>query len=190
MNFLRTQRVDRKTGLTAGILSLLFGVWIFGLFSSPNPSFPGSVDNEQKQMQTVEPLDAISTLESFLDEGSELDLPKRFRFEKIQFLGSSLKLAPGAEKELNKLAELLADDLSIRARLEGFTDNLGDPLKNLELSDRRVEYIRDQLVARGAEESQIETAGLGGADPVASNETLQGRALNRRIELVILEKLF
>jgi len=70
-------------------------------------------------------------------------------------------------------------------RIEGHTDNLGDVKPNQVLSLKRAEAVRDFLIAAGADASRLKALGYGEVRPIASNEFKQGRAMNRRIDVVI-----
>ena len=71
--------------------------------------------------------------------------------------------------------------------VEGFTDNVGTGEYNLRLSAERAEAVLSALVDAGVEPPRIAAAGFGSRYPVANNETEEGRAINRRVEVVILE---
>ncbi|KEO74058.1 OmpA family protein [Anditalea andensis] len=88
---------------------------------------------------------------------------------------------------LQKIAEFLNDNPDIKIRLEGHTDNLGDPQLNKELSMNRAGQIRNFLVEQGISFERIRVSGWGGSRPVASNQTEEGRNKNRRVEMVIEE---
>jgi OmpA-OmpF porin, OOP family len=85
---------------------------------------------------------------------------------------------------LDKVAELLKSK-KFHLKLEGYTDNAGRAADNIKLSKERADAVKIYLVGRGAASAQIETVGLGSADPVASNKTAEGRRLNRRVEFTI-----
>lgn len=68
----------------------------------------------------------------------------------------------------------------------GHTDSTGDPEYNLDLSRRRAESVRDYLVSTGAPADVMRVIGRGEKEPVASNETREGRALNRRVEVIVI----
>jgi outer membrane protein OmpA-like peptidoglycan-associated protein len=72
--------------------------------------------------------------------------------------------------------------------LEGHTDNTGDPAANKQLSLDRASAIKDLLVQGGVESSRISTDGWGPEKPIASNETDEGRAKNRRTELIVTKR--
>lgn len=82
---------------------------------------------------------------------------------------------------LASLAQSLADNPHIRVRLDGFADQRGDAEYNLKLSERRVEFVRDQLVAAGVDESRISYAAHG--EVTAEDETVDSFALERRVSL-------
>lgn len=68
----------------------------------------------------------------------------------------------------------------------GHTDNTGDPQYNLDLSKRRAESVRDYLIETGTPPEKLRVVGRGEQDPVASNDTKEGRAQNRRVEIIVL----
>jgi len=88
---------------------------------------------------------------------------------------------------IQKLAEFLNENPEVKIRLEGHTDNLGDPQLNKELSMNRAGQIRKLLIESGIEFERIRVSGWGGTRPVASNQTEEGRNQNRRVEMVIEE---
>jgi OmpA-OmpF porin, OOP family len=72
-------------------------------------------------------------------------------------------------------------------QIAGYTDNTGNPAKNVALSQRRAEAVRDALIKEGANPDLLVAKGYGDADPIASNATPEGRARNRRIEYHIIK---
>ena len=73
-------------------------------------------------------------------------------------------------------------------QLEGHTDSTGDPEANKKLSVDRAEAVKGLLVAGGVDGSRITTAGWGQEKPIASNDTEEGKAKNRRTELIVVKK--
>jgi outer membrane protein OmpA-like peptidoglycan-associated protein len=69
--------------------------------------------------------------------------------------------------------------------VEGHTDANGSQTHNLDLSARRAQSVRSYLVSQGIPESQIRAQGLGFSRPVADNKSAEGRANNRRVEIVV-----
>ena len=87
--------------------------------------------------------------------------------------------------ELKRIATFVAT-YGYKVRLAGHTDNIGQPEDNKALSQARAEAVRRQLVAYGCEAENIKAYGYGDTKPVASNETEEGRALNRRVEITLM----
>jgi outer membrane protein OmpA-like peptidoglycan-associated protein len=94
-------------------------------------------------------------------------------------------LKPGAHADLDKLVEFLERYAERDVRIEGHTDATGEESYNLDLSRRRAEAVREYLVAQGIDRQRIVTVGRGENVPVATNQTVAGRQLNRRVEIVI-----
>ncbi|MFD2035963.1 OmpA family protein [Belliella marina] len=86
---------------------------------------------------------------------------------------------------LDDLVDFMKTNPSLRIRLDGHTDNVGDPQLNKELSMNRASKIRGYLTLKGIDFERIRIAGWGGSKPIADTSTEEGRALNRRVELVI-----
>ena len=72
-------------------------------------------------------------------------------------------------------------------RIDGHTDNLGDPQLNLRLSEQRAESVKSELVKRGLPSSRLEVQGFGETQPMSPNDTKAGRAKNRRVEFIVKE---
>jgi outer membrane protein OmpA-like peptidoglycan-associated protein len=94
-------------------------------------------------------------------------------------------LKPGAKTTLTKIAEQIKSEASLRISVEGHTDSVGSDDKNMALSEKRAQAVRDFLVSAGVPADHIIAAGKGEAEPVATNKTAAGRQQNRRVELVI-----
>ena len=77
---------------------------------------------------------------------------------------------------------------AVALKIGGYTDNTGDPDRNLKLSDNRAKAVMAALVAMGAARARLEAEGYGPQFPVASNDTEEGRAKNRRISLRVTNK--
>jgi outer membrane protein OmpA-like peptidoglycan-associated protein len=90
-------------------------------------------------------------------------------------------------KELQKVVAFVKKYPSARIRLDGYTDSIGTDAYNIKLSEKRATAVMNYLVKEaGVESSKITAVGHGKADPVADNETAEGRAKNRRVEISIL----
>ncbi|PMR75041.1 OmpA family protein [Billgrantia endophytica] len=102
----------------------------------------------------------------------------------VTFAFDSDEIRPEAHRELDQVANTLRENTDLRVRIEGHTDHVGSAEYNQGLSQRRAESVRDFLVSRGIAENRMTTIGHGEERPVATNETDEGRAQNRRVEIV------
>ena len=106
----------------------------------------------------------------------------------LLFATASDSIMPVSLPELRRIADLVRT-YGYRVQLAGHTDNIGKPEDNLSLSKARAEAVRKQLIAYGCEPERITALGYGDTRPVASNETEEGRRLNRRVEITIETKV-
>lgn len=97
-------------------------------------------------------------------------------------------LRPESEVELRKVAEILRQNPGWRIEVQGHTDSLGNPAYNQNLSQRRAEAVRQFLIGQGIAAPRITVRGYGATRPIAPNATEDGRARNRRVEVVFLSK--
>jgi outer membrane protein OmpA-like peptidoglycan-associated protein len=104
----------------------------------------------------------------------------------VFFDTDSSRLRADSYSELDVLAEFLLNNPALIVELAGHTDSTGQPEYNLQLSLERAASARAFLVQKGVPEQQVRVKGYGDTKPVAANETEEGRALNRRTELIIL----
>lgn len=104
----------------------------------------------------------------------------------ILFDTAKFNLKPAAQEAIRAVSELIAAYPNATVRVLGFTDAVGDDAYNLKLSEDRALSVKNALVAAGPPKGVVfETKGYGKANPVASNDNEAGRALNRRVEVVI-----
>lgn len=106
--------------------------------------------------------------------------------EGIEFDFGKATIRPESTPVLDDVVAKLKKFPGVRVQIDGHTDNVGDPETNLQLSRRRADAVKQYLVDGGVDASRIETDGKGDTDPVASNDTEDGRAKNRRIVFDIL----
>lgn len=84
---------------------------------------------------------------------------------------------------LDVAAEQLTNCPRVSVRVDGYTDSVGTDKYNQSLSERRANAVMSHLVDRGVSASRLTATGYGESNPIASNDTAEGRALNRRVEL-------
>jgi OOP family OmpA-OmpF porin len=116
---------------------------------------------------------------------SALQSEGRVAVQDIRFDTGEATLKPSSTEPLKKVASLLKEHPDLTLLIEGHTDNTGGFEANKALSEERARAVKKALVQdHGIDGSRLKTVGLGSARPVASNETEEGRAQNRRVELV------
>ena len=93
-------------------------------------------------------------------------------------------LKPEGKSELDRAVEALKADPALKAEVDGHTDSVGSEAYNMKLSERRANAARDYIVSQGIDASRITTQGFGKSKPIASNDTAEGRAQNRRVEVL------
>src|SRR6187402_445386 len=104
----------------------------------------------------------------------------------VLFVTGKSELLPAARDQLDQVAAALQDQGEIKPMVvEGYTDSVGSDATNLKLSKDRAEAVRTYLVSKGVSGDKITSVGKGKANPVASNDTPEGRANNRRVEIVV-----
>jgi len=108
--------------------------------------------------------------------------------EDVLFDFDAAELNPGAGATMDRIAQFLAAHPDRNIVIEGHTDSSGSADYNQQLSARRAEAVRQALVGRGVEQSRIEITALGEEYPIATNQSVAGRQLNRRVELVLSEE--
>ncbi len=111
---------------------------------------------------------------------------KVYIFGKVQFgLGSS-NIDRRSEPLLDQIGEALTANPDVgQLRIDGYTDNVGDPRFNRRLSEERAASVRAALIKRGVDGDRLTTRGFGEASPIAPNKSPAGRAKNRRVEFII-----
>jgi outer membrane protein OmpA-like peptidoglycan-associated protein len=116
--------------------------------------------------------------------GSE-PTPRRFTLSPLNFEFGSTRLTPESLSTVQQLSAILTAYPTTAIRVESHTDNIGTPESNLDLSTSRSEAVKGQLASRGVDVSRVEVVGLGQQNPIATNDTAEGRAQNRRTDVVV-----
>jgi OmpA-OmpF porin, OOP family len=127
-------------------------------------------------------------LATFLMKASDSELPKTFVFDHLNFDSATTNLTPESNPTVTNLVAILKCYPSMQVELDGYTDSTGDAAANKQLSVNRANAIRDLLVQGGVDTARVTTAGFGADKPLASNDSEEGRAKNRRTELVVVKK--
>ena len=107
--------------------------------------------------------------------------------QNIFFATDSFNLLPDSKAELDNLVKLMTNNPGIRIQISGHTDNTGSEQYNNELSEKRAGSVYTFLIGAGVERNRVSFKGYGSSVPVADNETEEGKALNRRTEMVVTQ---
>jgi outer membrane protein OmpA-like peptidoglycan-associated protein len=116
--------------------------------------------------------------------GASLGERGRLTLSNVHFESGRADLTPDSEAALNEALTALKEHPDWKIRVEGFTDNRGSKEANLKLSSDRAEAVSNWLAEHGVDRDRLSSKGYGDARPVASNSTGEGRAKNRRVDLV------
>ncbi len=132
--------------------------------------------------------DTVQQIAAFLARDSSADVPRRFVLGDLSFQSGSAMLTQESQETVDALAKVLRANPTVEIALEGHTDNTGSAAANKALSTARATAIEDGLVGAGVPGERIMVAGYGPDRPVASNDTEEGRARNRRTEVVVVNR--
>ncbi len=139
------------------------------------------------QMQKQTDIATKKTSKMIFFQGKLLEKGETINLKKVRFERGSYILQTEGTTQLQELVELMLQHKDLIIRLEGHTDNVGDPHKNKALARRRVLAAKNYLIMKGVYEQRIDIQAYGGEKPIAPNDTEENRQKNRRIELKILD---
>lgn len=134
-----------------------------------------------------EPFELLILLQPIQEETATAAVEsKPIVLRNVLFETGSADLLQASMNEISRLKTVLEENPALRIRVQGHTDNAGDSAANLELSTRRAEAVKTALIEHGIDASRLESKGFGESNPMATNDTEKGRALNRRTEFLVL----
>jgi outer membrane protein OmpA-like peptidoglycan-associated protein len=105
----------------------------------------------------------------------------------VLFSSGQVQLVEGGRSSLEEVVDLLQTEPDKKIRVEGHTDSSGDAEANLQLSKQRAESVREALIELGVASDRVTATGMGEDFPISSNEDEEGRALNRRVDVILLD---
>ncbi|ESU25601.1 hypothetical protein FSS13T_18380 [Flavobacterium saliperosum S13] len=123
------------------------------------------------------------------DKNKLVDKTTWFNFDRLLFETGKSTLRPESKDQLENISTIMDAYPTMEIKLGGYTDNVGDPAANLKLSDERAKSVMAELVKLGVKSERITAEGYGEQHAIASNETEQGRASNRRIAIRVTKKI-
>ncbi|WP_187264807.1 OmpA family protein [Pontibacter beigongshangensis] len=130
-----------------------------------------------------------SKLVAFIeDENQEPDKTGWFSFDRLNFDTGSARIQPESQEQIDNIAKILKAYPQVNIKIGGYTDNVGQPASNLKLSQERAQAVKAAIQKLGIVAGRLEAEGYGEQHPVADNTTEQGRAQNRRIDVLVTKK--
>jgi outer membrane protein OmpA-like peptidoglycan-associated protein len=135
----------------------------------------------------------VSTLDHYTEIERDLylspiEVGETIRLNNIFFDLDKATLKEESFSELNRLVQLLKDNSKMTIKIQGHTDNQGSDAYNKKLSEDRVNTVIQYLITNGVETERLTGEGFGESNPVATNDTDEGKAINRRVEFTIIKK--
>ncbi len=198
-----------------GLLALLalLGFWWYRSHTTPAPDVvqtPAPVPAAHAPVLSSTGADLGALVDTTLPDGTALHIPEHgvegrllafikdpnrnpdkttwFDFDRLLFDTNSDSLQPQSAEQLNNIAAILKAYPAVHLTIGGYTDNTGNAANNLKLSQNRANSVVDQLVTMGIDRSRLVAKGYGEQHPVGDNATEEGRALNRRISMLVTQK--
>jgi len=130
----------------------------------------------------------LQAMVQFLTDGAGTREPKSFVADNLNFEDNTTKLSSDSSTAITSLATIMKAFSTARLKIEGHTDNVGDPAQNKKIALDRATAVKDALVKAGTPADRIIVEGVGPERPIASNDSEEGRAKNRRVELTVVSR--
>ena len=122
---------------------------------------------------------------TYFDENVEITAGKTIVLNNILFDYNKSSLKSESYIELNKVVEILKNNLNYKISILGHTDNVGNKSNNIKLSEARAKSVKKYFISKGISDTRISFIGYGSSKPIVSNATKEGRQKNRRVEFII-----
>lgn len=155
----------------------------YGYFASKSGYYPNASNINLigvEEALTIEENIILTSIQQMIEQEVSI------RLNNIFFAFDSYELLPESYPELNRLSRILKENTESRIEISGHTDNIGSETYNLNLSEKRAQSVVTYLISLGHDPAKITAKGYGFSKPVDTNETEEGRAINRRVEFRFL----
>ena len=176
---------DKKTGADAVKTEKFVPDGIFDNFDKNETVVKNTKNTVSSGKTVLEKVDDVLPKNNIVAE--EVSAGIRLSIRDIKFAPDSAQILSGESERLDEIAEVLKMAPNAQLLVEGHTASVGKPAGEQKLSEQRAHKIAEELKARGVKAGAFICRGFGGTKPVASNETNEGRAQNRRVEITILK---
>ena len=176
---------DKKTGADAVKTEKFVPDEIFDNFDKNETVAKNTKNTVSGEKTVLEKVDDVLPKNNIVAE--EVSAGIRLSIRDIKFAPDSAQILSGESERLDEIAEVLKMAPNAQLLVEGHTASVGKPAGEQKLSEQRAHKIAEELKARGVKAGAFICRGFGGTKPVASNETNEGRAQNRRVEITILK---
>jgi len=181
-----------KNGCLSILLWLFLILLLLGLFRK---CAANDFDKLNKTDTTeTNPLDTLKLKQegkdslNYDERENRIETIKTVSLPNVQFFTNSDQLLPTSKQDLDGLAKYLLENLNANAEIIGHTDNVGGLQKNMKLSYDRANTVKNYLIDKGIDASRMQAIGKGPTEPRASNDTPEGRLMNRRVEVKISQQ--
>lgn len=144
---------------------------------------PANFGNFQFKLQLCNNSKKIELLDSIHYEAVKGNL----LLANIQFDSNKSTIKSASGSEIDRLVKIMKKEPKLKFQVQCHTDDVGDAKANLNLSQKRADAIKNELAKKGIEKSRLTAKGFGESTPIADNKTKEGKLLNRRTEIVIVE---
>ncbi len=169
---------------SGGFVKTTTGCLYFGNLSEVTQECPSAMT---KKMPKKVMADSMAETKKTPVDAPKPIVKKIIGLDGVNFKTGSNELTGASLNTLDSVAQELKANPDTKIIVAGHTDNRGDTLNNLKLSQARAEAVRDHLIGQGVGAHQLVARGYGDTEAIASNDTPEGRAKNRRVELRILK---
>ncbi len=146
-----------------------------------------TIGEEKVDVEIVGPNLRNNQEDSVLQVNKDIKVGEKLALKNIFFENGRHYLLPESFIELNKLAQYLMKNPNIQIQINGHSDNSGLKIKNQKVSELRAREVFEYLIKKGVQ-NKLYFKGFGSSQPIASNDTDEGKALNRRVELEIIKR--
>ncbi|MBN2424560.1 MAG: OmpA family protein [Calditrichaceae bacterium] len=153
----------------------------------PDNDGDGIPDADDKCPNEPETVNKFEDEDGCPDENVGVKKGEAMVLEGVTFASGSANLTPNSMTILDKVVTNLKENPSVEVEIRGYTDNTGSYKGNVKISQMRADAVRSYLIQQGISFSRIKTMGFGPENPIAPNNTKEGRAKNRRIEFFRLK---